>query len=208
LPINNTEDIETTTIGANSSNENDITDVEGVEENNPINNTEDIETIAMDATATNKHDIVGGDGGEGDENNVSEEETDSAGGEGEGDDDEVSEEESGESVSEENLGGPYKLKCDTHGHIPGTFQCMVPLSTGQCGLPYYQLCLARNCANCIPYLPAHFEKCVLFVIRIMRFTSNIPLTLSYVFNYKLTSRLIPCPSSTTKRALNAKANLH
>ena len=33
-PINNTEDIETTAIGANASNENDITDVEGVEENN------------------------------------------------------------------------------------------------------------------------------------------------------------------------------
>ena len=33
-PINNTEDTETTAIGANASNENDITDVEGVEENN------------------------------------------------------------------------------------------------------------------------------------------------------------------------------
>ena len=33
-PINNTEDIKTTAIGANASNENDIADVEGVEENN------------------------------------------------------------------------------------------------------------------------------------------------------------------------------
>ena len=70
-----------------------------------INNTEVVETTVMDATATNEKDIVGGDGGEGEENNVSEEETDSAG--DEGDCDEVSEEESGESVSEVNLGGPY-----------------------------------------------------------------------------------------------------
>ena len=78
----------------------------------------------MDATATNEKDIVGGDGGEGEENNVSEEETDSVG--GEGDDDELSEEASGASVSDENIGGPYKLRCDTHGHMRGTFKCMVP----------------------------------------------------------------------------------
>ena len=83
----------------------------------PINNTEDIKTTAIGATMSNENDIADGEGGEYEENNVSEEENDSAGGEGEGGDDKVSEEESG---SDNNLGGPYKSKCDTHGHMPGT----------------------------------------------------------------------------------------
>ena len=111
----------------------------------------------MDATATKEKDIVGGDGGDSDEKNVSEEHIDSVG--GEGDDDELSDEASGASVSSsENIGGPYKLRCDTHGHMQGTYKCLIPQSKGLCGLSYCRLCLARNCAQCIFHLPAHFEK--------------------------------------------------
>ena len=111
----------------------------------------------MDANATKEKDIVGGDGGDSDEKNVSEEHIDSVG--GEGDDDELSDEASGASVSSsENIGGPYKLRCDTHGHMQGTYKCLIPQSKGLCGLSYCRLCLARNCAQCISHLPAHFEK--------------------------------------------------
>jgi len=147
----------------------------------------------MDATATIEKDIVGGDGGDSDDKNVSEEHTHSVG--GEGDDDELSDEASGASVSSsENLGGPYKVRCDTHGHMPGTFKCLIPQSNGLCGMSYCRLCLARNSAKCIMYLPYHFQK--MCPVCHTHFLNHVKYPLDSEFSFRLETHKVTDPFPT------------